>query len=383
MQARSRVADRFGGLGLFLASALALMLAGCKPGCTKSEPRGVRVGIVLPLTGENATYGVDCRRGIELALSQRNPSAEPPVQLFVEDSKAEPKAAIGAFQKLQNIDKVDAVIGDMFSATTLAIAPIAQRAGITLLTPTASARGIPAAGDHVFSIYPPPDAEGKAMAARLDASLRTRVVTIRQNLEVFNAIEGGFRQAIAQAGGTVVAAEILPNEMSEYRNLAARVAEQKPTAIYVSGYKNEAARIVIACREAAFTGPFFSQSTLLDDQVAQEFGQQLEGITFTGPAFSPKSNDPTIVAFREAYQRAHAGPPTVWAAYCYDAFQMLDRAIVAAKGDRLAIHRGLAGMTYQGLTGGTTILPDRTPEKTMVFYTIRARVIEQLPAQPK
>src|SRR5262245_46156569 len=120
---------------------------------TRSAPTELKIGALLPLTGEAASYGVDCRQGVEVAVDEARKKSIP-VTMIYEDTKADPKEAVAAFNKLANVNKVSAILGDMFSSTTLAIAPLAQQAGITLLTPTAADEKIPATGDLIFSIYP-------------------------------------------------------------------------------------------------------------------------------------------------------------------------------------------------------------------------------------
>lgn len=116
-------------LGLVTVTLLCLMVA--LSGITSSESRSgsIKIGAILPLTGDSAAWGEQGKYGIELAVEEINAKGGingKKLEVVYEDSQAIPKNAIISIQKLINIDKVPAVVGDIVSATTLAMAPIAR-----------------------------------------------------------------------------------------------------------------------------------------------------------------------------------------------------------------------------------------------------------------
>src|SRR6266568_1649198 len=108
-------------LGLIPMIVMLVVIGGCSK--RGAEDAGIKLGVLLPLTGEAASFGQDCQKGIQLALEEANLEKGKPITAFFEDSKADPKTAVAAFNKLVGVNKVTAVIGDMFSSTTLAVAP--------------------------------------------------------------------------------------------------------------------------------------------------------------------------------------------------------------------------------------------------------------------
>lgn len=115
----------------------------------------VTVGAILPLTGDAGSYGVGLKRGMDLALDAINLNdgiKGRDLIIAYEDSQADPAKAVSAFNKLRSVDGVPMVLGAMFSAGTLAIAPIAERSKTVLLSPTASAVELTDAGDYIFRI---------------------------------------------------------------------------------------------------------------------------------------------------------------------------------------------------------------------------------------
>jgi len=88
-------------------------------GCSKKEPREIRIGAVLPLTGSAAVWGQNAKMGLEIALEEVNAAGGPQgkkVKIIYEDSQSEPTKAVSALQKLISTDRVPVVIGDIASS---------------------------------------------------------------------------------------------------------------------------------------------------------------------------------------------------------------------------------------------------------------------------
>jgi len=117
---------------------------------TTEKIETVKIGIILPLTGDAGNYGKSLKEGIITADLLLSDSLGFNVQIIYEDSKAEPQQAVSAMNKLISADKVSSVIGDMFTSTTLAIAPIAEKNNILLLSPTGSSNEISKGKKQVF-----------------------------------------------------------------------------------------------------------------------------------------------------------------------------------------------------------------------------------------
>jgi ABC-type branched-subunit amino acid transport system substrate-binding protein len=70
----------------------------CKYKSTRnySDNKQINVGVILPLTGELSSYGIEAKKGLELGIEK----LENKVNLIFEDSKADPKTAVNSFNKL-------------------------------------------------------------------------------------------------------------------------------------------------------------------------------------------------------------------------------------------------------------------------------------------
>jgi len=98
-----------------------------------------------------ASYGANSKDGIQLAATEINQAfsegkSKFKVSLSIEDSKGEPQQAVSSLQKLISVDHVAAIIGDVGSSATLAMAPIANANKVVIMSPAASAPAISTAG---------------------------------------------------------------------------------------------------------------------------------------------------------------------------------------------------------------------------------------------
>jgi len=161
---------------IFLLSFPFLVLISC------SKEQGIyKIGVIGPFTGEGATYGAAMKRGIELALEEINASGGINGNRLVaiyEDSKLLPKEGVNAFNKLVQIDKVPVIIGAAASRVTLAIAPLAQKNKVVLLSSISTSDSLRHVGDFIFRNVPPNSIQGKTAAYFIIQKLHKRKVAI-------------------------------------------------------------------------------------------------------------------------------------------------------------------------------------------------------------
>src|SRR3989344_4828239 len=129
--------------------------------CAVSQPifqekQIIKIGALLPLTGQNAIYGEEIKNAIELAKTEINEHGGingKQMEIIYEDDKADPTVGTKAMQKLIEIDDVSIVLGSWVSGVVLAVAPIAEQNKVVVLA-TAISPKITTAGDYIFRMQP-------------------------------------------------------------------------------------------------------------------------------------------------------------------------------------------------------------------------------------
>ena len=113
---------------LITVLALSLVLSGCLKTSEEKEVKEevIKIGVILPLTGNAAVYGLSAKEGIDLSLEDINNTGGingKTIQMIYEDSQCDSTKAVSAAHKLINIDKVQIIIGHICSNAAMAVVP--------------------------------------------------------------------------------------------------------------------------------------------------------------------------------------------------------------------------------------------------------------------
>jgi len=173
-------------------------------GCAKKEEKEIKIGVILPLTGDAAKYGQSAKKGMKLAVDEINNKGginNQRVILIIEDSQGQVKNGVSAFNKLITIDKVPIVVGELLSSITLAIAPIANEKKIIVLSPASTAPKITEAGDYIFRNVASDIVEGQIMAEYAFNKLQYKKIAILYiNNDYGDGLRNSFKQKIISLG---------------------------------------------------------------------------------------------------------------------------------------------------------------------------------------
>ena len=121
--------------------------------CKKKEAREVKIGIVAPITGEAATFGISTKKGAILYFDAVNESGGIDgimIKYIVEDDRGDPAEGANAYSKLIDQDKVSVICGTVMSKVSLAGASIAQSKGVPMVSPASTSPAVTLMGDYIF-----------------------------------------------------------------------------------------------------------------------------------------------------------------------------------------------------------------------------------------
>ena len=115
-------------LGKFVGLALMALTLGLAGQSLAAEP--IKIGVYLPLTGQNAFGGQLELEGVQLALKDMPEVLGRPIELVVVDNKSDKVEAANAVKRLVERDKVVALIGTYGSSLAMAGAEVAEKAKV-------------------------------------------------------------------------------------------------------------------------------------------------------------------------------------------------------------------------------------------------------------
>ena len=304
----------------------------------------IPVGVVLPLTGPNALYGLSMRNGFELALEEVNGSGliAPKIRFIVEDSRGTAAGAVETFGKLIHQDGVPVILGPGLSTAALEAFPIAQENQVVAFSSISTAAGLSAIGDFIFRA-------GLAVNRIVPVGVATtreklgyqRVAVLYDRIDFYS--QSGhevLREAFADNGVEVVATETFETGDTDFSAQLTRIEALDPDAVFVSALSPEMILILIQGRDL---GTSFIVLEMAIDEV-KEAGAAAEGaITFT--SWSHTASTPGNQAFVQKYEETYGQNPNPWAAQSYAAVHVLAEALAQGKStDARAIRAAMAGI---------------------------------------
>jgi branched-chain amino acid transport system substrate-binding protein len=362
--------------GLVVVVAIVVVIFAVNGSKSKDDSKEIKIGAILPLTGDAGSYGTALKKGMDIALEDVNAHGGingKKLVIVVEDSQADAGKAVSAFNKLRAADGVPMVLGDMFSAGTLAIAPIAERSKIVLLSPTASSIDLTKAGDYIFRIYPSDTYDGTFLAQYVRNKLKaeTASVVFMQAASI-TAVVQVFQEGFERAGGKVLRLEAYKEGESDFRGQLIKAKETNPDIIFIPGYLKEMANLLRQAKELGIKAHFISISTFFDPKILELTGGAAEGVQFSAPAFDPKSAVPEMQTFVQAFRKKNNQEPDILAGYGYDVVNIAAQALRTA--DTIspdAIKKALYAIRdYPGLTGKTTFDSDGDVTKDLRMMSV-------------
>jgi len=199
-----------------------------------SEVRTNLVGVICPLTGRYAVLGNAFFDAALLALDVTNAELGTSFELKVADSEGDPVVGALAARRLCREEGSVALLGALMSDPTVAVALMADRWQVPLVSPTATNDRIWELGDGVFQT----NLTG-LYETRLLASLVTTVMLKKRfGLMYPDTPEGRgyadiFRSEVEGLGGEIVAEVSFPSRGTDFKDPILKLRKKRPEVLFV------------------------------------------------------------------------------------------------------------------------------------------------------
>jgi branched-chain amino acid transport system substrate-binding protein len=339
-------------MGKLLVGSLAVILCACN---FSREP--IRIGLAGSLSDP---VGVPMKRAAELAVAEINAAGGiggRPIELVQRDDYADPDSAVFVATDLYDAG-VSAVIGHLFSGTTLAAAPVYNGGPdpVAAISPSSSSPDVSTAGDYTFRICPSDLAHGAALARWTHDTLDLeRGAVLYLNDQYGRGVRQTFVREFTRRGGSLVAIDPYLGDTPDVGPYLDRLAKLgRVDFLMVAGNRGEAEEILRQARGRGLNMPVLGGDGL---EGIEEAGAIAEGV-YLSSAYLPTLATPANKAFLQAYRKKFPGGglPNQPAAATYDAVYLLRDVIAKAGPKRKDIRRALAKVgsdspAFKGVTG--------------------------------
>ena len=333
-----------------VAAALALSACG---GTTSSGDKSaggkacdLKIGFFGALTGDAANLGINIKNGAELAVNQYNEkNADCKVTLVTFDSQGDPSIAPGLAQKAVTDKKLVGIVGPAFSGESKAADPIFEKAGLNLISASATNPALSENGWKTFHRILGNDAtQGPAAAKYMKDILKVdKAFVIDDSSEYGKGLADIVRKDL---GAMVVGSDAIQQKQTDFSGTVTKVTASKAPAVFFGGYYAEAALLVKQLRSAGYTGTFVAADGVKDDGFIKAAGAAAEGAIVTCPCLPPDQAPEFATAFKKAYN----SDPATYSAEAYDAANVFLAAIAAGKSASADMTAFIGSYDQKGVT---------------------------------
>jgi len=352
--------------------AIAAVLALAFSAAQAQDKDKLSIGLIATLSGPPAVLGQQLRNGFSLALkSLRGKLGGRDVDIVVVDDELKPDVAITKVKALVERDKVEFVVGPIFSNILQAIMKPVTEAGVILISPNAGTSNFAGKecnpnffvtsyqNDQVFAV------SGKYAQ---DSGIR-KVFLMAPNYQAGRDALAGFKSAFK---GEIADEVYVPLNQLDYAAELSRIAAAKPDAVYVFLPGGMGINFVKQFRQAGLADKVTFLSAFTVDEATLP-AQQDAAVGFFGAAnWAPDLDTPQNKAFVSAYEQEYGAVPATYAFQSYDAALLIDSAVRQLHGDlsnKAALRAALMKADFKSLRGNFSFNRNHYPIQD--FYLVK------------
>lgn len=381
------------------AAVMALSLAGCSGGSmddsssssAKASGDSITIGTVTTNSGTAAAYGEAEVKGFELAVSEINAKGGingKKVKLESMDDKGDVTEASNAYNKLAGDNNVLAVAGPTISATTAAVAPLADQSKLVTIAPAATSDSIET-GNYLFRTCFKDSYQGEVAARFAAENLKVKKVAVLYGTG--DPYSSGVGEAFAKAAEKL-GLEVVDKESSssaddtEYSAQLQKIQASGAELLYAPYYYSVAGPYIIPqARSVGFEGYVMGPDGYDGLKLTGDKSQYNK--TYYTTHYSADDNTNTKVQdFIKSYKSKNNAEPNTFAALGYDTIYMIKQAIEKAgeNATREDVRNAVAGMTFDGVTGKFTMDKSGSPTKSVTVLEMKdGKPVYNTTVQPK
>jgi branched-chain amino acid transport system substrate-binding protein len=303
-------------------------------GFTQARAEDIKIGAILRLS-QGASDGLPSKRGIEVAVKEINAAGGiggKKLVVIFEDEKDSAQASVAAYQKLVSMDKVQVIIGPMMSGNVLAVAPLAERDHITVITPNGTSPKISDAGQYIYRGCTRIDKQAEAMTKYAKDVMKAKSVAILYSNEPYGkGCNDLFSKNFTTLGIPVVADESFMVGDRDFSAQLTKISKAKFDLLFIPGYLQETAPAIAQARKLGIKAASMGVFGDMAPKYIELAGKASEGHV-NASEYNEDYKTPTNAKFKKdyfAYTKADPNEPNniMFAAIAYDMTRIVAKAI--------------------------------------------------------
>ena len=291
----------------------------------------IKIGAILPLTGESAIAGISIQQGIEIAVEEINKAGginNIEIRVIFEDDQYDNKITVTAANKLISVDKIDIGIVSLVHGAK-AVMPIFEQSKIPLVVAWDSTDELEE-GDYIFSTGFSTELSGRKMAnyAYNKLNLRKVAIVLHQD-EWSEVIAPAFKKEFQKLGGEVLLEEKVTVGENDFKTIISKIKSKEVDAVYLPLVPVNTDVFLKQAKELELQAQILSGDALIPD-IIMAADDAAEGVYFTSVYVEDnKISQGLAEKYQERYGEEAPALPMV--AFGYDAMLAIKSALESAK----------------------------------------------------
>jgi branched-chain amino acid transport system substrate-binding protein len=312
-----------------LLTGLALGLGLAIAGTANAQ---VKMGVIGPITGPNATFGAQLKNGAEQAVEDINAAGGingQKIQLSIGDDVSDPKQGVSVANKFA-ADGVKFVVGAFNSGVSIPASEVFQESGIVQVTPASTNPKFTERGMwNTFRTCGRDDQQGAVAGAYIADKFKGKKFAIVHDKTPYGKGLADETQKAANAKGAKEALyEGINTGEKDYSALVSKLKQANVELVYFGGLHTEAGLIIRQMRDQGLNAPLMGGDGIVSAEFVSIAGPGAEGTLMT---FSPDPRKNPLAKDVVAKFKAKNIDPEAYTLYAYAATQIIAQAAAEAK----------------------------------------------------
>jgi branched-chain amino acid transport system substrate-binding protein len=307
------------------------------------------IPILVPITGYIAIEGTAQRNGAVQALENAPDGVD--VRYEVSDTSTSPEVAVTALTRALERGKPVAAAASIFGTQMLAMAPLAKRAGVPLITVSGTAKLTELGNPYIFRFFPG-DAVVKVAHARYAVEVlgAKRPALLYQTTSYGQSGRAELARILDGLGAPLVFEEALAPSVKDMLPALAKLRAAEPDVILLHLHSGPTALAIRQAREAGIELPVVAGSAMHQPTTAKLLTPaQLKGVCAESASSPISESDPKFTAFTKEFRDRFKSEPDAFALAQYDGINMVLAALKDGAKTAEDVRDWLAGHTHEGL----------------------------------
>jgi branched-chain amino acid transport system substrate-binding protein len=319
------------------------------PLVTDKPSANLKLGVVVSLSGEAASYGQNILAGATLAVNEFNQAgglSGKKVEIDAQDDKCDPSESLNATKKLLDGDNVDAIVGFVCSKAASSALPATQTSSTPVVISSASTPNLIKPFKNVYRIYPSDALAGKKGAEVAKNQLKVSKVAIINSNDIYGtSISQIFKDSFIALGGEVVSQDAVNSTETDFSNILTKIKSSQAQAIYMPVLATNAVPALKQAKDLGVTLPIIGDSGFTGDDSVVKSG-------FAEGAIAILSKDISTSDFKtkiKGVKELGGAEVSVFAATGYDSAKaILEAWKMTGSADKTKVIEALKSVKFQG-----------------------------------